>query len=79
MIPLIHNGILQMVLDFPTNQFSMGESDLDWAKSITYALVLSVQNLNRHDLEKYAVIGELSSEIAHDIGNHVMLIRKNLE
>lgn len=35
MIPLIHNGILQMVLDFPTNQFSKGESDLDWAKSIS--------------------------------------------
>lgn len=67
MIPLIHNGILQMVLDFPTNQFSKGETYLDWAKTISYALVLSIQNLNRHDLEKYAVIGELSSEIAHDI------------
>ncbi|TGL64950.1 sensor histidine kinase [Leptospira jelokensis] len=79
LIPFNQNGILQMVLDLPRNQFSKGESDLDWAKTIAYALVLSIQNLNRHDLEKYAVIGELSSEIAHDIGNHVMLIRKSLE
>lgn len=78
-VPFFQNEILQMVLELPSEYFLKGESDWDWAKTIAYALVLSIQNLNRHDLEKYAVIGELSSEIAHDIGNHVMLIRKSLE
>ncbi|MCG6143419.1 sensor histidine kinase [Leptospira bandrabouensis] len=78
-IPIIQNETIQLILDIPENRFLKGESDLDWAKAISYALVLSIQNLARHDIEKYAIIGEFSSEIAHDIGNHVILIRKSLE
>ncbi|WP_051122365.1 sensor histidine kinase [Leptospira wolbachii] len=79
LIPIVQNEIIQLILDIPANQFLKNDSDLDWAKAISYALVLSIQNITRQDMEKYAIIGEFSSEIAHDIGNHVLLIQKSLE
>ncbi|AOP34750.1 histidine kinase [Leptospira tipperaryensis] len=68
-----------VILDLPIQGFLNLDSEMDWVQGIAYALALSIQNLLRQDRDKLAVIGELSAEIAHDIGHHVILIQKILK
>ncbi|RHX85856.1 sensor histidine kinase [Leptospira stimsonii] len=78
LLPVQSNQTNFVVLDLPIQGFLNLDSEMDWVQGIAYALALSIQNLLREDRDKLAVIGELSAEIAHDIGHHVMLIQKIL-
>ncbi|MBM9576417.1 sensor histidine kinase [Leptospira sp. 201903070] len=78
LLPVQSNRTNFVILDLPTQGFLNLDSEMDWVQGIAYALALSIQNLLRQDRDKLAVIGELSAEIAHDIGHHVMLIQKIL-
>ncbi|MBM9500780.1 sensor histidine kinase [Leptospira sp. 201903071] len=78
LLPVQSNRTNFVILDLPIQGFLDLDSEMDWVQGIAYALALSIQNLLRQDRDKLAVIGELSAEIAHDIGHHVMLIQKIL-
>ncbi|TGK29086.1 histidine kinase [Leptospira gomenensis] len=78
LLPVRNTTTSFVVLDLPIGNYFDSDSEMDWVQGIAYALALSIQNLLRQDREKLAIIGELSAEIAHDIGHHVVLIRKVL-
>ncbi len=78
LLPVRNEKTSFAVLDLPVGGFLNSDSAMDWAQGIAYGLALSIQNLLRQDREKLAIIGELSAEIAHDIGHHVILIQKVL-
>ncbi|TGM07172.1 histidine kinase [Leptospira barantonii] len=78
LLPVQNSKASFAVLDLPIGNFLDSDSEMDWVQGIAYALALSIQNVIRQDREKLAIIGELSAEIAHDIGHHVILIQKVL-
>lgn len=78
LLPIQNSKASFVVLDLPIGNFLGSDSEMDWVQGIAYALALSIQNVIRQDREKLAIIGELSAEIAHDIGHHVILIQKVL-
>ncbi|MDV6235819.1 sensor histidine kinase [Leptospira ellisii] len=78
LLPVRNGRTSFVVLDLPIGNYIGSDSEMDWVQGIAYALALSIQNLLRQDREKLAIIGELSAEIAHDIGHHVVLIQKVL-
>ncbi|TGM61869.1 sensor histidine kinase [Leptospira adleri] len=78
LLPVQSNQTNFVILDLPIQGFLNLDSEMDWVQGIAYALALSIQNLLRQDRDKLAIIGELSAEIAHDIGHHVTLIQKIL-
>ncbi|PJZ39630.1 histidine kinase [Leptospira kmetyi] len=78
LLPVQNSKASFVVLDLPIGIFLNSDSEMDWVQGIAYALALSIQNVLRQDREKLAIIGELSGEIAHDIGHHVILIQKVL-
>ncbi|PJZ44118.1 sensor histidine kinase [Leptospira brenneri] len=78
-LPITQKEHIFLILDIPAKSFTRNESDMDWVQGIAYALTLSLQNLMRQDINQLAIIGELTSEIAHDIGHHVLLIQKSLQ
>ncbi|TGK55925.1 histidine kinase [Leptospira wolffii] len=69
----------RLLLSLPSSSRLEEESQMDWLQGIAYALFLSIQNVSRQDREKLAILGELSAEIVHDIGHHIMLIQQNLK
>lgn len=78
-LPITQKENIFLILDIPAKSFTRNEANMDWVHGIAYALNLSLQNLMRQDINKLAIIGELTSEIAHDIGHHVLLIQKSLQ
>lgn len=79
LLPVQNSKASFVILDLPIGNFLDSDSEMDWVQGIAYALALSIQNVIRQDREKLAIIGELSAEIAHDIGHHVILIQKVLK
>lgn len=77
LLPIMTDS-LKLILCINAKEGTSEESNLDWLQGIAYALFLSLQNVSKQDREKLAVLGELSAEIVHDIGHHIMLIQQNL-
>ncbi|MDF3821434.1 sensor histidine kinase [Leptospira sp. 96542] len=74
-IPIYQNEKPNLILDVPSKPFKQKDTDVDWIKGIAYALSLSLLNIQRQNREKLAIIGELSSEIAHDISHHIIILQ----
>ncbi|TGL57666.1 sensor histidine kinase [Leptospira sarikeiensis] len=65
------------VLDLPFSGYS-DDSQIDWIQGIAHALSFSVRNIARQDREKLAIIGELSTEVVHDLGHSIAMIQQSL-
>ncbi|TGK08755.1 histidine kinase [Leptospira fletcheri] len=77
-VPVRHPISARLLLDIPLHKESLQDSSLDWVQGIADAFAFSIQNINRQDRDKLAIIGELSAEIVHDIGHHIMILRQHL-